>query len=415
MRHVIVGNGPAGVLAAETLRQADPASRVVLVGDEPAPPYSRMAIPYLLAGKIDERGTFLRKDADHYARRGIELRTARAVRLDGAARSVALADGTALPFDRLLLAGGSRPIQPKVPGLDLPHVHPCWTLADARAILARAHPGARVVQIGAGFIGCIIMEALVRRGTRLAVVEMGNRLVPRMMTETAGTMIRQWCEGKGVRVLTSARVEGIGRGGGETLQVALAGGTTLPADLVIVAAGVAPAIDWLAGSGVHTAAGVLVDDAMATSVAGVYAAGDVTQQRDLLTGDPVVNAIQPNAADQARVAALNMAGRPARSQGSLAINVLDTLGLVASSVGQWMGVAGGDHAELVDRPRHRYLRLEFRDDRLVGANALGLTEHVGVLRGLIQTRARLGAWKARLVADPTRIVEAYLARASALA
>jgi hypothetical protein len=122
-----------------------------------------------------------------------------------------------------------------------------------------------------------------------------------------------------------------------------------------------------------------------------------------------------NAADQARIAASNMVGRPTRSQGAMAINVLDTFGLISASFGQWQGVASGDHAELVDENSFRYLRLEFDGEVLVGATSLGLTEHVGVIRGLIQSRAKLGRWKAHLMRDPTRLMPAYLFSAQAAA
>ncbi|HZQ62470.1 MAG TPA: NAD(P)/FAD-dependent oxidoreductase, partial [Casimicrobiaceae bacterium] len=120
---------------------------------------------------------------------------------------------------------------------------------------------------------------------------------------------------------------------------------------------------------------------------------------------------QPNATDQAYCAAMNMAGRQAVLPGVTQINVLDTLGLISTSFGRWEGVPGGDRAELLDDPHFRYLRLEFDGDVLVGSNAVGLTEHVGMLRGLIQSRVKLGAWKQHLVADPLRIPEAYLASA----
>ena len=107
-----------------------------------------------------------------------------------------------LAFDKLLIATGSVPVQPPVPGIDLPGVHPCWTLEDARAITKLAKPGSRVLQMGAGFIGCIILEALASRKVELTVVEMGNRMVPRMMTEVAGGMIKQWVQSKGVEVFT---------------------------------------------------------------------------------------------------------------------------------------------------------------------------------------------------------------------
>ena len=127
-----------------------------------------------------------------------------------------------------------------------------------------------------------------------------------------------------------------------------------------------------------------------------------------------MQAIQPTAADHGRVAALNMAGQSIEHQGSVNMNVLATLGLISSSFGLWMGEPGSDHAERTDPNRYQYLSLQFRDDTLIGASSLGLTHHVGVLRGLIQSKTKLGSWKARLMKDPTRIMEAYVASTQAL-
>ena len=413
MRHVIIGNGPAGVVAAETLRRADPAADIVLVGDEAEPPYSRMAIPYLLTGSIGEEGTYLRKDAGHYTRLRIRLVQARAEKVDAKARTVSLSSGETLPFDRLLIATGSHPLRPAIPGIDAPNVHPCWTLADARQIAAKAKTGARVLQLGAGFIGCIILQALAERGVKLTVVEMGDRMVPRMLTVTAGKLLRLWVEKKGVKVHVNARVEAIADEG-KAMQVKLSNGQTLECDVLVSAAGVRPNIAFLDGSGIKTGEGILVDEHMQSSVPGIYAAGDVTEAVGLHTGRPQLNAIQPNAADQARIAAVGMAGGRTASQGSLAINVLDTLGLVSTSFGQWEGAAkaeGGEGVELVDEANFRYLSLQFRNDVLIGATSVGWTDHVGALRGLIQGRVRLGAWKARLLADPTQFMAAYLGAA----
>ena len=417
MKHVIIGNGPAGVVAAETLRRLDANAEIVLSGDEPEPPYSRMAIPYLLMGNIAEQGTHLRKEADYYSRLKIRLVNSRVEKIDGAAKSVNFANGDNLSYDRLLIATGSHPVQPPVAGMDLPGVHTCWTLADARQIIAKAKPGARVVQMGAGFIGCIIMEALAARGVKLAVVEMGDRIVPRMMNATAGGMIRQWVEKKGVRVHVSARIEAISAANG-ALSAKLSTGESLPADMIISATGVRPNIAFLQGSGVATKDGVLVDDQLQTSVPGIYAAGDVTESVGFHSGLPQLNAVQPNAADQARVAAANMAGKPSQFQGSLAINVLDTLGLISTSFGQWWGESkadGGDSVELVDPENFRYLSLQFSEDVLIGATSIGWSDHVGVLRGLIQGRVRLGGWKGRLLADPTQFMAAYLGAAQGTA
>ncbi|HLO63432.1 MAG TPA: FAD-dependent oxidoreductase, partial [Azonexus sp.] len=298
---------------------------------------------------------------------------------------------------------------PPIPGIDLPEVQTCWTLDDARAIARLAKPGSRVLQLGAGFIGCIIMEALAKRGVQLTVVEVGDRMVPRMMTSEAGSMIKRWVEKQGVRVLTGAGVEFISKGDAAPLTVKLSTGESLDCDLLIAAAGVAPNVSFLDGTSVHVAKGVLVDDSMQTSVPGIYAAGDVAEAPDLFSGRHLVAAIQPNAADQARVAALNMAGQAARMKGVLAINVLDSMGMISSSFGEWQGVAGGDGVEQADEANGRYISLQFNGDVLVGATSVGLTEHVGALRGLIQGKMKLGAWKQKLLETPTRFAEAYIA------
>jgi NAD(P)H-nitrite reductase large subunit len=415
MRHVIIGAGPAGVVAAETLRKLDPDCQITLVGDEPEPPYSRMAIPYYLVDHIDEQGTYLRKTRDHFEKRAIEQVQDRVTRVQTDRQSVSLASGAELSYDKLLIATGSNPITPPIPGIASQGVHACWTLEDARNIIRLASPGARVVLIGAGFIGSIILEALARRGTNLTVVEVENRMVPRMMNDVSGNLIRKWCEGKGLQILTSTRVEAIEPGTGDQgLSVKLDNGRSLDAGLVISATGVRANIGFLEGSGIRVDAGVQVNNQLQTSDANVYAAGDVAQGLDFSTGEYSVQAIQPTAVEHGRIAASNMAGHVQLHRGTINMNVLDTMGLISSSFGSWMGVAGGDSAELHDAERFRYLNLQFQDDRLVGASSLGLTDHIGVIRGLIQTRTPLKDWKRKLLKDPTRLMEAYLANTQAV-
>ena len=425
--HVILGAGPAGVIAAETLRKHAPADTITLVGDEPDAPYSRMAIPYLLIGNIEEQGTYLRKSATHFDDMRITQVKAKVTRVDAAGKTVHLDNGQSMAFDKLLIATGSHPVRPPIAGMDLPGVHPCWTLEDARAIQALAKPGARVLQMGAGFIGCIIMEALAARGVKLSVVEMGDRMVPRMMGPVAGGMIRDWCETKGVQVFTGTKVEAISQGAEKgllgklayavglgsdeasgALQVRLSNGQTVEADLVISATGVRPAIGFLKDSGITCLQGVLTDQHLQTNVPGIYAAGDCAEAFDMVSGKTIVSAIQPNAAEQARVAALNMLGQKTELKGVTQINVLDTLGLISTSFGNWEGVAGGQSAVLTDKAAGRHLSLQFKDDVMVGCNSVGWTEHVGVMRGLVEGQLHLGDWKDRLMHDPTKLVDAYL-------
>jgi len=446
MHHVIIGAGPAGVTAAETIRKHRGGDRITLLGDEDAPPYSRMAIPYYLEGDIAETGTYLRAAAGHYDDLGIDLRQARVGSLDAGAKILKLDGGDELAFDRLLIATGASPIRPPIEGLDLAGVQTCWTLADAREIAKRAEKGASVVLVGAGFIGSIILQALVAKGVQLTVVEMGDRMVPRMLDEAAGTMLKRWCEAKGVRVLTGTTVKAIAKPEAakpaapqpepgffarlfgqrppepaappapvdETLKVTLDNGETMAAKLVVIAAGVRPNIGFLQASGLELGAGVSVDDHLRASAPDIYAAGDVAEARDLSSGQFDVLAIQPVAVEHGHIAALNMAGNPTPHRGSLNMNVLDTIGLVSSSFGSWMGIEGGDRGQLLDEAGWRYLRLEFDGDRLIGGQAVGLTEHVGMMRGLIQTGLRLGAWKDRLIKAPERLTEAYVATAQGI-
>jgi len=250
------------------------------------------------------------------------------------------------------------------------------------------------------------------------------------MGPMAGGMIRDWCETQGVKVYTATKVEAIekadapqglvgkiagalGMGGdsgtGSGLRVRLSGGRSVEADLVISATGVRPAIGFLQDSGITCLQGVLTDERMQTNVPGIYAAGDCAEAFDKVSGQTIVSAIQPNAAEQARVAALNMAGQATALKGVTQINVLDTLGLISTSFGNWQGVEGGQQAQLTDQAAGKHLSLQFKDDVMVGCNSVGWTEHVGVMRGLVEGQVRLGEWKDKLLQDPTKLMEAYLA------
>jgi NAD(P)H-nitrite reductase large subunit len=413
MRHVIIGNGPAGVIAAETIRKNAPNDEIVIIGDEAETPYSRMSIPHLLAANINEAGTHLRRERDYFSRLQITQVYGRAVHVSSRTRTVKMEDGSAIEFDKLLIASGASPRVPVIPGIGFPGVHACWTLDDARRIERLAQPGARVVLIGAGFIGCIVMEALLARGVHLSVVEKRDRMLPNMMGKKAGDLVQRWCEKKGVTVSTSTRVIGIGSSDlNETASarvVRLSNHVQLLADLVVYSVGTMPNVSFLKGSGIRCLQGVVVDSSMQTNVQGVYAAGDCAETFDSVAGRSIISGVQPNAADQAYCAALNMTGKHAFQRGVRQIDVVDTMGLISSSFGNWQGVRGGQWVEVADERSFKYLRLEFFKDVLIGCNTVGVTEHATILRSLIQNHVHLGEWKDRLLQDPTRLKEAYVA------
>ncbi len=409
MHYIVIGAGPAGVVAAETLRKNDQDAEITIIGSEPEPPYSRMAIPYFLEGKIKQEGSYLRDPLTHFSALNIKVVQDTVNNIDSATRQLSLQSGSSLQFDKLLIATGSSPTAPPIPGTELDIVHSCWTLEDARKIIELAQPGSNVILIGAGFIGCIILESLLKRGINLSVIETGNRMVPRMLNDKAGGLIKSWCIEKGINVKTSCGVDSINQNHEGLNSVKLTDGTQLAADLVITATGVKPNTDFLENSEIQIDQGLLVNQYLQTSDPNIYAAGDVAQALDFSTGNHEVQAIQPTATDHGRIAALNMCGKEVVHQGSINMNVLDTLGLVSCSFGLWMGVENGDSTELYNERDYRYLNLQFDDDVLVGASSTGMTQHIGILRGLIESRLHLGIWKDRLIKDPTLIMEAYMA------
>jgi len=410
MHYVIIGAGPAGIIAAENLRKQDADAQISVIGQEPEPPYSRMAIPYFLEQKIEQPGCYLRDPEHHYAAQNITLVQDEVTTIDADRHRLALKNGDGLAYDKLLIATGSRPFTPPIPGRDHARVSSCWTLQDARNIIEHATPGSSVVLIGAGFIGCIILESLVKRGVSLSVIETGNRMVPRMLNESAGGLLQTWCEQKGVTVKTACSVESISDGDQGKARVSVSDGSFIDADLIITATGVKANIDLARSAGVACDQGILVNQYLQTSDDDIYAAGDVAQALDFSSGEYIVQAIQPTATDHGRIAALNMCGQSTAHHGSLNMNVLDTLGLISCSFGLWMGVAGGDSVERLNTDEFRYINLQFEDDVLIGASSSGMTEHVGVLRGLIESKIHLKQWKQRLLDDPHCLMEAWMAR-----
>jgi len=413
--HVIVGGGPAATNAVETIRLCDAgSSRIVLVSDEPA--HSRMAIPYWLCGKIPREHTYTGDEA-YFRRLGVETRFGtRVVGLDTSKNTVQLQDGTLIAYDSLLLATGARPIQPEMPGADLPGVLPMWTLAQAeRAIkILETVSDPRVVLVGAGFIGFIVLNALYKRGCRLTVIEREQQVLPRMLDSAGAHLVHLWLKEKQVALHTGQTVAEIRQQANGTKEVHLTNGTIIPADLVILAVGIRPNVELAQAAGIAVEDGILVNDRMQTSVPNVYAGGDVAQGPVLFSSKRQIHAIQPTAVDHGRVAGANMAGRDVRYPGSLAMNIVDVCGLQTASFGLWD--SGAEHVLTINNPRDKvYRKLVWKDDQVVGAifigraTDMGMLTDVGMVKGMIQSQVRLGPWKLYLEENPFDLRRAYVA------
>ena len=412
--HVIIGGGPAATNALETIRDFDDgASRITLLCDEPA--HSRMALPYWLAGNVP-REQVMTGDAGYFKRLKVEARlNVRAKSIDPKAKQVSLVDGSSVDFDNLLIATGSSPVVPPIDGADLPGVHTLWTLADTESVLKAADgiSRPRVVMIGAGFIGFIVLNAMFKRRWDLTVVEREPHVLPRMLDSQAAAHVESWLASRNVAVHTAATVSSIRESGGAKV-VELSGGKTIKADVVIVATGIRPNLELVDGSGITTDAGILVNDRLQTNLPHVYAAGDVAQGPDLLGGEPAVHAIQPTAVDHGRVAGANMAGHEVHYPGSLLMNILDVCGLQCASFGNWSD-ASAEATTISHSAGPVYRRLLWTGDQITGAvfagqaNDLGMLNDVGMVKGIIQTRTALGAWKEYLNENPFDVRRPYIA------
>jgi NAD(P)H-nitrite reductase large subunit len=398
--------------AITTIREIDHgASEIVLVSAER--PYSRMVLPYLLARDIAESHVFTANPSRLGQLRVTPHLGRRATSLDPKANTLTLDNGTVIEYDDLLIATGSSAVRAPVTGADGAGVHSFWTLDQARDVLKGITAGTQVVMVGAGFIAFTILNSILKLGAKLHIVEIAPQILPRMIDRTGAEIVEGWLQRHGVEVRTGAQLQAIEDVNGRK-RLRFEGSEDLDADMVIMATGIRPNLEWLAGSGVQVNRAVVVDDHLRSSVPNVYAAGDVAEGRDFVSGERAVHAIEPTAMEHGRIVGANMAGQPLAYRGSLLMNIVDVAHLEIPSFGEWDSSSAGVFEALkADRPAYR--KLLWQGDRLIGAIILGVatdiwtTNDIGMLKGLVQSGSGLGVWKEYLRRNPFDVKKAFLA------
>jgi nitrite reductase (NADH) large subunit len=364
---VIIGNGMAAArLVDEMARRALGRYAIAVIGEEPRLAYNRVLLSSLLADEVAAADVEL-KPARWWRDRGVTLRYgSRAIALDVAARTVTLADGGRLAFSKAVLATGSRPIQLAIPGIDLAGVMTFRDIGDVDAMRMRAGPGARVVVVGGGLLGLEAAHGLAKAGARVTLVHLMDRLMERQLDPAAADILRRAVEARGVEVVLAAETARIA-GTQRVEAVELEDGRVIPADLVVVAAGVRPNAALAAQAGIAVNRGIVVDDGLATSAPGVFAIGECAEHRGQCYG-----LVEP-AYEQAMVLAQRLAGKPASYPGSVLATNLKVSGVDVFSAGDFLGRDGTETIVLHDPGLGVYRKLVIAQDRLVGAVLYGDT------------------------------------------
>jgi nitrite reductase (NADH) large subunit len=397
MRYVIIGTSAAGLAAAEVLRARDREGSITLISEEEHLPYSRPLLTYLLGREIKPEKIFL-KSADYFVTWGLTpLLGEPVVGVHPGARSLELAGGKKIDFDRLLVASGANPRLLGIPGEDLPGVYTLRHLADVQRLEEGLTPGAPVAVVGGGAVGLKAAEALTHRGCPVILIEAETRVLPRLLDETAAKFLHQHLAGMGVELFLNARPTAVLESQGRVRGLSLADGREVTAAAVLFAVGVTPRTEFLAGTGVRSPEGIVVDHHLQSKCPAIYAAGDCALPRHLLTGEPAAYQIWPAAVAQGQVAGANMAGARRSYDGLLPQNSISLRGFRVISGG--LGAGAGDGLEIVrelDEKQGCYRRLVFREGRLVGMTLVGEVEQAGIYFQIMAQKLPITG----LVADP---------------
>ncbi len=403
-KYVIIGNSAGGIGAAESIREVDREGEITIVSDEPHHVYSRPLIAKYVAGETTLAAMRFRP-ASFYADKAIRLLAGTAATaIDLAGKTITLADGRQLPWDRLLLATGGTPFLPPIEGLPREGVYTFTTLGDAQRLAERVDRARRAVVIGGGLIGISVAEALRKRQLAVTVVELKDRLLNLLLDEEASGIAEAAVRRAGVEVLTGCTVASvIGRPqeGGAVVSVFLDNGREVPCDLLVVAIGVVPRVELARQAGLTVNRGIVVDAHMATSATDVYACGDAVEAYDFALGSVRPTPVWPNAYIGGRVAGRNMAGLATLYQGGTACNALNYFGLSLVSAGLVHVPAADGYAVHTRQEPERglYRKIILRENKLVGLIYVGKIDRSGIAFGLLREGADVADFAEQLLAD----------------
>ena len=404
MTIVIVGGGHAAGQAAASLRQESYEGEILIIGDEPHIPYQRPPLSkQYLAGEYGLDRVHLRP-ARFYESKDIEVRSGvRVESIDPERRRLACSDGAEIGYDKLLLATGARPRKLATPGSDLPGVHTLRTIADADSIKKDFEPGRRIAIVGGGYIGLEVAAIAIEAGLAVTVLEMEDRILQRVTTPTMSAFYHGVHTDKGVAIRTGMRAESFA-GSDRLSGVVCEGGQVVPADLAVVGIGIQPNVELAEAAGLDCDNGIVVDEYTGTRDPNIFAAGDCTNHPNPVLGRRLRLESVPNAMEQSRVAAANLAGNP-KAYANVPWFWSDQYDLKL----QMVGFSTEAERQVVrgDPARCRFAVFHFNGDTLVAADAVNCAREFMAARQLVGKRVDPGQ-----LTDPNVDLKAVLQAAN---
>ena len=403
-KYVIVGASVAGIGAVEAIREVDPKGTITVISDEQCPQYSRPMISDLVSGKATFEKMKCRDD-QFWEKNGVQALTGRtAVSLNLADKYVSLDKGDRVNFEKLLVATGGKPFVPKIEGSDKDGVFTFTTLSDAESLAAKIEKAKSAVVIGAGLIGISVTEALVKRGLKVTMVELQDKILSLILDQTASEMVENVIRKAGVTIATGQtvkRILGKPENGKVVGGVVLTSGEQVQCDLVIIAIGVIPRTELVSGTDVKTNRGILVDKFMRTNVQDVYASGDVAEAYDFVVGENRLLPLWPLAQLEGKVAGYNMAGKKADYPGGTAMSSLKYFGVPIISIGIANPKDPDAYESLVkhDPERGFYRKIVLKDNAIMGVTLVNGIEKAGVLFHLMKNGVNVKKFKQELISD----------------
>lgn len=379
MKYVIIGNSAAGIACVEGIRSVDADGEITIISDEPFAAYGRPLISYYLLGATD-RHRMLYRPADFYEKNKVRaLLGVRAEKIDAAAQKVVLRGGGEVPYDKLLVATGSRPFEPPMEGIGgVKNKFNFMTLQDALSLEKVLSKRKNVLIIGAGLIGLKCLEGILERVKSVSVVDMAGRILPSILDDAGAAVVRRELEGKGAKFYLS---DSVAKFEGNTAH--LKSGKEIPFDILVVAVGVRPNTELVKDAGGEVSRGIVTDEKQQTSIQNVYAAGDCAESFDITSGVRKVLALLPNAYRQGYTAGVNMAGGEAAFADAMPLNAIGFFGSHVLTAGSYEGES------FVQAEGNVYRKFFCKDGVLKGFILVNSPERAGIYTSLIRNKTPL--------------------------